>query len=392
MKNPRDFSLIAAMLVTAVFGAPAFAAGQTSRDEVQEAARKVSPVSEEQAGKIWEAEYAQAVAEATKRVYDPKKALPNNVPRTPWGDPDLRGYYITATYTPLQRPKDVTKPLYTVEEAVGAFKFATDADASADPAIVHYDWKEFGMEAWQSPVRPNLRTGLIVDPPDGKVPPMTPEAQKRQAEAIAQAKQRNHETGVQIFRSTYTRCLLGLGAAPLVRGGNPGSTEATAAGVSTEIQVFQSPGYLTIVHQSNNDVRIVPIGTTSHLPSHIRQWYGDSIGRWEGNTLVVETTNFNDRTPAANFQGSGEALKLVERFSVLDENTLRYEYTMMDPQTWVQPWSVEAPLPRIAPPLYEFACHEQNYGLINLVMGAQIRATEGVPHGAVVINGVLSEF
>jgi hypothetical protein len=393
MSNRRHVPFIAAVVtIGAVLVSPGFLAAQTSREEVQEAARKASPVSEEQAGKVWETEYAKAVAEATKRVYDPNRALPTNVPRTPWGDPDIHGYYITATYTPLQRPKDVAKPLYTVEEAIGAFKFATDADASADPAIVHYDWKEFGMEAWQSPVRPNLRTGLIVDPPDGKIPAMTPEAQKQQAGLIAEAKQRNHETGIQIFRSTYTRCLMGLGAAPLIRGGNPGSTEATAAGVSTEIQIFQSPGYVTIVHQSNNDVRIIPIGATAHLSTNIRQWYGDSIAHWEGNTLVVETTNFNDRAPATNFQGSGEALTLVERFSVLDENTLRYQYTMTDPKTWVRPWSVEAPLPRIAPPLYEFACHEQNYGLINLVMGAQIRATEGDPHGVAVINGVLSEF
>jgi hypothetical protein len=388
MRNGYRVALIAGLLAIV----PGIVVAQVSKEEIEEAARKASPVSEEEAAKIWEAEYTKALAEATSRVYDPTKPLPAKVPRTPWGDPDLRGYYITATYTPLQRPKDVTRPLYTAEEAVSRFKSAADADASADPAIVHYDWKEFGMEAWQSPVRPNMRTALIVDPPDGRIPVMTPEAQKRQGAAIAEARQRNHETGVQIFRSTYTRCLLGLGAAPLVRGGNPGSTEATAAGVSTEIQLFQSPNYLTIVHQSNNDIRVIPIGTKSHLASHIRQWYGDSIAHWEGNTLVVETTNFNDRAPAANFQGASDQLKLVERFSVLDDSTLRYEYTMTDPATWVRPWSVEAPLPRIDPPLYEFACHEQNYGLINLVMGAQIRATEGVPHGVAVINGVLSEF
>jgi hypothetical protein len=124
-------------------------------------------------------------------------------------------------------------------------------------------------------------------------------------------------------------------------------------------------------------VRIIPLKATAHLSPNVRQWYGDSLGHWEGNTLVVETTNFNDRTPAVNFMGSTDGLKLVERFSYLDENTLRYEYTMTDPKTWTRSWSVEAPLPRIDPPLYEFACHEQNYGLINLVMGAQISATKG---------------
>jgi hypothetical protein len=240
MRNRVLVPLSAVTLVmVASLLAPARVAGQAqgqapSRDQIREAARKVSPVSEEEAAKVWEAEYAAKVAAATKRVYDPSKPLPATVPRTPWGDPDLRGYFITATYTPLQRPKDVTKPLYTVEEAIAAFKFATDADASADPAIVHYDWKEFGMEAWQSPVRPNMRTALVIDPPDGRLPPVTPEAQKRRAEAAALAKTRNHETGVQIFQNTYTRCILGLGAAPLIRGGNPGSSEATSAGVSTD--------------------------------------------------------------------------------------------------------------------------------------------------------------
>jgi hypothetical protein len=356
-------------------------AQQPSRAEIREKARQTSYVSEEEAAKVWEAEYKEAVALAAKRVYDPNRPLATNIKRTPWGDPDLSGYYLTATYTPLQRPKEVTKPLYTIEESINEFRRATDADVTADPAVMHYDWKEFGMEAWQSPVRPNLRTSLIVDPPDGRVPGLTPEAQKRRADAAALAKQRDHQSGVEIFQNSYTRCVLGQSAAPLIRGGNPGSTEATAAGVTMEIQLFQSPGYLTIIHQSNNDVRVIPIGRKTHNADHVRQWYGDSIGRWEGNTLVVETTNFRDRSPMQNFQGASDALSMIERFSVLDDNTLRYEYTMTDPKTWVRSWSVEAPLPRIDPPLYEFACHEQNYGLINLVMGAQIRQTLGERQG-----------
>ena len=215
-------------------------------------------------------------------------------------------------------------------------------------------------------------------PADGDASPLTPEAQKRRADAAALAKTRDHQTGVQIFGNLYTRCILGLGAIPLVRGGQPGSTEATSAGVSTEIQIFQTPDHVVIVHQSNSDVRIIPLGGRPHLPQAVRQWNGNSRGRWEGNTLVVETTNFKDNSPGANFQGSTEGLQIVERFSVLEANTLRYEYTVTDPKTWTTSWSAEAPLPRIDPPLYEFACHEQNYGLINLVMGAQIRATEGV--------------
>ena len=374
-----------AVALTALSSAPVLAAGQAPagqappRADVEEAARKASFRSEEEAAKAWEAELARRKAEAVARVYDPAQRPAANPPKTPWGHPDLRGYYITATYTPLQRPRNVDKPLYTKEEAIGAFTTQADTDASADPAVVHYDWKEFGMEAWQSPVRPNMRTALVVDPPAGTLPPLTPEAQKRRAAAAAVAKTRDHQTGVEIFANTYTRCILGLGAIPLVRGGNPGSTEATSAGVSTEIQIFQTRDHVVIVHQSNSDVRIIPIDGRPRLPETVRQWNGNSRGRWEGNTLVVETTNFRDPKPSTNFQGSTDALRIVERFSVLDANTLRYEYTVTDPNTWTTSWSAEAPLPRIDPPLYEFACHEQNYGLINLVMGAQIRATEGIP-------------
>ena len=234
------------------------------------------------------------------------------------------------------------------------------------------------MEAWQSPVRPNLRTGLIVSPQNGRLPPLTPEAEQRRADAADLRRQRDHQTGVEIFGNLYTRCVLGGGAAPLIRGGRPGSTEATSAGVTTEVQIVQTPDHVVIFQQRADDVRIIPMDGRPGLPPTVRQWYGSSLGHWEGNTLVVETTNFNDRSPAGSFMGGTDALQLVERFTVVDADTLRYEYTVTDPNTWTEPWSVEAPLPRIDPPLYEFACHEQNYGLINLVMGAQIRATEGL--------------
>lgn len=364
--------------------APALAAGQETRraeaqtvDEVKAAARKVALRSEEESAEIWKAELARRKAILAARVYDPTKPVLSDPPRTPWGDPDLRGYYITATYTPQQRPDNVDKPLYTTDEALLAFLGQADTDAGADPGVVHYDWKEFGMEAWQSPVRPNMRTGLIVAPENGRVPALTPEAEQRRADAAALRVERDHQTGVEILGNLYTRCILGGGAAPLIRGGRPGSTEATSAGVTTEAQIFQTPDHVVIVQQRSTDARIIPLDGRPGLPQTVPQWYGTSHGRWEGNTLVVETTNFKDRSPAGNFLGATDAVQLVERFTVIDADTLRYEYTVTDPNTWTEPWSVEAPLPRIDPPLYEFACHEQNYGLINLVMGAQIRATEG---------------
>ena len=365
-----------AYVVLALAVAPMAAAGQTrSQQASEEAARRASPHSGDEALKYFETEFARKTAEAVTRVYDPNTPAAANPPRTPWGAPDLRGYYLTATYTPLERPTEITKPLYTIEEAIRAFVYATTADARVDPATVHYDWKEFGMEAWQSPVRPSLRTSLIVDPPDGRIPPLTPEARKRRADAAARARARNPQTGVRTLGNLETRCVMGDGAVPLVQGGSPGSI-SVGSEVTTEIQIFQTPAYVTIVHQSMSQVRIIPLDGRPHLPPSVRLWVGDSRGRWDGSTLVVDTTNFNDKSPDTNFQGSTDALALVERFTVVDANTLRYEYTVTDPQTWTRSWSVEAPLPRIGPPIYEFACHEQNYGLINVVKGAQITEAE----------------
>ena len=305
-------------------------------------------------------------------------------PRTAWGDPDLRGVWHLATYTPLQRrPELANKPFYTEEEAIAAFKRAVEADAEVDPRTVHYDWKEYSMDAWQGGARPNLRTSLIVDPVDGRLPPLTEEAKQRQAARAAAAKRRDPAAGIVTFGNTYTRCILGNSAAPLIQGGNPGADpEDLAASVTAEALLFQSPGYVTIVIQSNSDVRIIPLDGRPHLPSHVRQWWGDARGRWEGDTLVVETTNLKDRAPAPNIQGATEALRLTERFTRVGPNTIRYEYTMTDPQTWTRPWSVEAQLPRVEPDLiYEFACHEQNYGVINVVRGTQIREREAAAAG-----------
>ena len=326
-----------------------------------------------------------AIKGAAERMRAEAAALKNwTVPRTPWGDPDLRGVWHLATYTPLQRPPHLAdKPFYTEEEAIAAFKRAVDADAEVDPRTVHYDWKEYSMDAWQGGARPSLRTSLIVDPPDGRLPPLTDAAKQRQAARAAAAKLRNPEVSILTFGnflSTYTRCIIGQTAVPLIQGGNPGANpEDLAASVTAEALFFQTPGYMTIVHQSNNDVRIIPLDGRPPLPSSIRHWWGDARGRWEGNTLVVETTNFKDRAPAPNIYGSSDGLRVVERFTRIAPNTIRYEYTLTDPNTWTRPWSAEADLPRVEPMvIYEFACHEQNYGVINVVRGAQIREREAV--------------
>src|SRR5437016_2417909 len=231
----------------------------------------------------------KAAADATKAAAAVANWTP---PLTAWGDPDLHGYYLTATYTPLQRPAALAgKAFYTEEEALEVFKKAVEIDASVNPSTVHYDWKEYAMDGWQSPVRPNRRTSLIVDPEDGRIPPLTPEAQKRQADARAAAQARNPQVGVQTLGNLYTRCVTGNHAGPMLRGGQPGSDNG-AAGVTAEAQIIQTPGYAVVMTQSNDDARIIPLDGRPHLPSTVRNYLGDSRGHWEGNTLVVETTNY----------------------------------------------------------------------------------------------------
>ena len=276
-------------------------------------------------------------------------------PRTAWGDPDLRGYYLSLSYTPLERPAALAdKGFYTEQEAIAAFKKAVEEDAEVDPRTVHYDWKEYGMDAWQSPIRPLLRTALVVDPPNGRIPPLTPEGRQRAAAA---------GRGLDVrSRGLYERCVTGNQGPPRI----PGNHDA-------ESQIIQAPGYVILLMQSNSDARIVPLDGRPHISTRMGQWLGDSRGRWDGNTLVIDTTNFHsDRL----WRGSTSGMHLVERLTPVDPKTIQYTFTVDDPTTWTRPWTAEVPWPKIEPPLYEFACHEQNYGVMNVVKGAQIRARE----------------
>ena len=305
---------------------------------------------------------SDAAARLAANTYDPTAPPVKGwtPPRTSWGDPDLQGYWLNFTYTPLERPKELAgKPLYTVQEAVAAFKKAVDVDATVDTTVVHYDFNEYGMKAWQNPSRPNRRTALILDPPDGRIPPLTPEAQKRQAAAAAARR-----PDVFSYPGLYTRCIIGYNGWP-----------RTPANYQGETQFVQTPGYVLQIAQANSDVRIIPLDGRPHLPQNVRAWSGDTRGHWEGNTLVVDTTNFHDKR---DWRGSSDRLHLVERYTLIDSKTLRYEFTVDDPTTWTRSWTVENPMPRIEPPLYEFACHEGNYGVINVVQGLQIREKEGI--------------
>ena len=327
----------------------------------------------------------QAAIKAAAAAFKLAQPIPNFAPpKKPWGDPDISGTYLVATYTPLQRPERLKdKAFFTEDEAINELARVIGQDAEVDPRNVHYDWKEYGMDGWQSPIRPSLRTSLITEP-DGRIPPLSAEGQKRRADRQAAARLRAPEVSVRTLASTYTRCITGNAAGgPYVRGGNPDpvNTTGSEAGVTAEIQILQSPGYAAIITQSNSDVRIIPLDGRPMPPPNVRAWLGISRGHWEGSTLVVVTTNFNDKTPATNFQGSTENLKMTERFTLVNPSTIKYEYTVEDPHTWTRPWSAEAYVPRVPPGIFEFACHESNYGVMNVVKGAQIREKELIDKG-----------
>ena len=338
---------------------PASALVNQRTQETLETAREVSPHSPEETFAYFEEDFEAAIARATTRVWDPTRPRPNS-PRMPWGDPDIAGYWTSASYTPMERPDELAgKAFYTLEEALEAFQRRARQDAATDPATVHYDWAEFGMDVWQSPIRPNLRTAMIVDPPNGKKPPLT--AQGRiQFEAHAQ----RHTLE---SRNLFERCITGDQGPPRVP-----SLQSVG-----ESQIIQTQDYVVLITQTNSDVRIISLDGSPPSSGNVRAYLGISRGHWDGDTLVVETTHFDENARVRRIQEAGPNLHLVERFTRVEEDLLLYEATLTDPTVWEAPWTFENTWPRLEPPgLFEWACHESNYGLINVVRGAQIRAVE----------------
>jgi hypothetical protein len=281
--------------------------------------------------------------------------------RTPWGDPDLQGLWTNATITPLERPADLAgKSVLTQQEAADYEKRtnqARDADSRAGgtEADLGRAYNQFWYDRGTKVVE-TRRTSLITDPPDGRVPALTPEAQKR-ADARAAARKRSPADGPE-DRSLPERCILWPTAGPPM----------LPSGYNNNYQILQTPGYVVILIEMIHDVRIIPLDGRPHTPPDIRQWTGDSRGRWDGNTLVVTTTNFTDKT---NFRGASEKLRLVERLTRADADTLNYEFTVEDPSAFTKPWSVAVPMSKTDGPIYEYACHEGNYGMTNLLSGAR---------------------
>ena len=201
---------------------------------------------------------------------------------------------------------------------------------------------------------PTRRTSLIVDPPEGRIPPLTPEAEKRRA-ALAEVRKTRGPADHPEDRNLWERCLTrGLPTAMLPQVYN------------NNYQIVQTKDHVVILAEMIHDARVIPLDSRPHQPAHLRYWMGDSVGRWEGDTLVVDTTNFTDQT---NFRGSGENLRLVERFTRTAADILTYTVTVHDPGTFMRPWTIELPVRRSDGEIYEYACHEANYGLEGILRG-----------------------
>jgi hypothetical protein len=273
-------------------------------------------------------------------------------PRTPDGHPDLQGVWNNASTTPLERPsKFAGKQILTAEEV--AEQDAQDDVLGADRPPRAGD-TGFYNAFWLERGKATTRTSLIVDPPDGRVP-YTPEGRKRADAFVATSSGSTADSWED--RNLYERCLTrGLPGAMM-----PGF-------YNHNYQILQTPGYVAILVEMIHDARIIPMDGRPHLPQNIRQWLGDSRGRWEGNTLVVETMNFTDQTA---FRGASENMHLVERFTRVDADTLVYEFTVTDPASFARPWTAQIPMIRSAEKIYEYACHEGNYGMFNLLSGAR---------------------
>jgi len=307
---------------------------------------------------------ARANRTTTAKAYTPA--------RTPDGQPDLQGFWTNSTYTPLERPKDVTKEFYTKEEAAEIVKRAAQRESEqTEPgtiADVHYDFTQFGLDRNQSKFAENLRTSLIVDPPNGRIPPLTAEGQKRAAERAEAAKLVGRWDSAQ-SNDLDDRCLIMAGAGPPMLN----------TGYNSNYQIVQAPGYVMILVEMIHDVRIIPLDGRPHVSQNIRQWMGDARGHWEGDTLVVETTNFNGKNP---LRGSSENMRVMERFTRVDADTILYKFTVEDESTWTRTWSAELPMKKTVGPLFEHACHEGNYGLYNTLVGARLEEKRAAEEAA----------
>ncbi len=294
-------------------------------------------------------------------------------PRTAWGAPDLQGVWDFRSLTPMERPEELAGDERFSPEQAAEFAAETirsrSRDADTSDRVVPYNdfWFDEGTAVTTE------RTSLIVDPPDGRIPALTEEAQQRQA-ALAEAR-----SGVSSHEPTPGGFVEDLGPGGLqvrcILGFNSGPPMAPSA-YNNNLQVFQTEDTVVLFAEMNHEARVVPLDGRAHLTDSVRQWTGNSRGRWDGDTLVVETRNFLRET---NFQRGATTpnLTLIERLTRVDDGTLRYDVTVDDPTVWTRPWTYSVPMQRNPQPVYEYACHEGNYGLYNILAGAAVGTEDG---------------
>jgi hypothetical protein len=326
-----------------------------------------------------------------------KASKPSSVPRTPDGRPDLQGTWNLATLTPMERPltakgrdalSDAEAASIEQGEAARVAKAALPSrgDRTAPPkggdgsigaagGVGGYNnfWIDRGSKVFT--IDGQRRTALVIDPPDGRVPPMLPEARARNARNLAPTADAPENDANRAFapgnyeeierHPLAERCILGFGS-------TSGPPTLPNYFYNNLKQIVQTPDYVLINVEMIHDARIVRMNQP-HLPKTIRKWLGDSVGHWEGDTLVVDTTNFNEQT---RFRGSTENLHIVERFTRVDANTLLYRFTVEDPATWATPWTGEFPWEATNDMMYEYACHESNYAFGAILRGARLLEAE----------------
>ena len=300
----------------------------------------------------------------------PAAAQTSKVPKTAWGKPDLTGLWDFRTITPLERPANMAdKEFLTPAEAARLEQETIERNAEIDSRPAERTsaggnvdrrqdgtpgfYNNFWLDGGTKPVG-SLRTSLVVDPTNGKLPPMTPAAQKRAEERRAYLKE--HPADGPEDRSSSDRCIVGFNAGPPL---SPG-------GYNQNMQVVQTKDSVILVTEMVHSARVVYLDGRPPLNDKIRNWSGDARGHWEGDTLVVETTNFR---PDRGWRGTSGNMKLIERLTRVDANTLEYKYTVIDPDTWTAPWTAAIPLRLADQPSYEYACHEGNHSMQGILSG-----------------------
>jgi hypothetical protein len=299
----------------------------------------------------------------------------SKVPRTPWGKPDIGGIWDFRTVTPLERPVELgDKATMTPQEAEEFARKAVEArdadknrdkeqrrvvNGTAETEDVALAYNNFWWDRGTKVVE-TMRTSLIIDPPNGRLPEMTPEGKARTA---AEDERRERPAWGPEDRSVGERCVLGFNSGPPM----------TPAAYNMNVQIFQTENTVALLNEMVHNARIVP--TDGRPQANVPQWVGTSKGRWEGDTFVVETSGFYQTT---SLRGSSPSLKLTEKFTRVDEDTLMYEYTVNDPKTWTRPYTVQIPMVKAEGVMYEYACHEGNYGMTSLLSGARYIEKNGV--------------